>query len=325
MKKKTFILFFLLIVFFVISLRLGRYDISFSEILKILFFNNKKEIKDLVLLNIRMPRNIFAILAGSGLALSGFVYQNIFRNSLISPDILGVTSGASVGAIVYILFVGKSVIGLQGLSFISGIIVVLLSMILASIMKGPKIYSMIISGIIMGAISNSIIMAMKYLSDPNRELATIEYWLMGSLHLVKWKEVVYIVPVILFSFIVLNFIRYKLQVLNLGDDEAKSLGINVSRVRILAIIFSTVMVSSIVSMVGVISWIGLIVPHMVKMIFGENFKWNFFQSIILGGLLLLIADTISRTIFTSEIPISILTSFIGALTLVLFMIKERIF
>lgn len=321
--RKYRILIIIMILLFVVSMMTGRFELSFDDIMRILMGTQEDAIRLNVFLKIRLPRTIFVILAGGALSLSGFVYQSIFRNPLVSPDILGVSSGASVGAIFAILFIDQSVAGIQIMAFVAGIVVVIIAVMLSKLMRGQRIYAMIISGIIIGALSNSAIMVLKYIADPERQLATIDYWLMGSFHTINWEDVMTLAPVMLLCSIILFIIRYRLQVLTLGDEEAQSLGISVRQIRLISILCATILASSVVAIAGVVSFVGLIVPHMVRMIFGENFKCNFTQSILMGGNILLVSDILARSMFTAEVPVSILTSAIGAVVLVLFISRKN--
>ena len=257
------------------------------------------------------------------MSLAGFAYQGLFRNPLVSPDVLGVSGGASVGAICAILFCGGSVAVLQLFSFAGGIITVALSLLLARAIGGNRYFNLIVSGIILGALANAAIMALKYMADPTQELAVIDYWLMGSFSLANWDKLRGAAPLILAAGAVLTLLRYRLKVLTLGDEEAASLGVAVVPVRLACVGCATVLVAASVSVSGIVSWVGLIVPHLVRSVLGDDFEANFFQSILCGASLLLLADTLARSLLPSEIPISILTSFIGAVFLALFLIRRQ--
>lgn len=317
--KKTVLLAVLLFVCFLLSCCLGRYYLSPNDILNILAGNAQSAMDANVFLNIRLPRTIIVMISGGALALSGFVYQSLFRNPLVSPDVMGVSSGASVGAIIAILFFGSSTLALNSLSFAFGILIVVLSMLLSKVMGGKRLYTMVLSGIIMSSLATSVIMTLKYMSDPNKHLAAIEYWLMGSFNTALWSDLKILFPLCLIALVILYLLRQHIMALALGDDEAQSLGISVNFISAVSIICSTVIVSSVVSIAGVVSWIGLIVPHMARIWGGDNYIRNFTQSIFLGGILLLLADTIARTVTSAEIPISILTSLMGAISLMVFL------
>lgn len=307
-----------------LSLLIGRYDLSLKDIFNILIGQNATDIQKGVFLNIRLPRTIFVLIAGCALSLSGFIYQAIFRNPLASGDILGVSSGAAVGAIIGILFFNSSPWAIQILAFVFGIIVVLIAICLTKFMKGSKLYNLVISGIILGALCNGVIMYLKYIADPQRQLASIDYWLMGSFHSVVWLDVISMCCIVIPALVILLILHKQISILTLSDDEATSLGVNVKYMRFFIIILSTLIICCIVSIVGIISWIGLIVPHLARVFFKGSFKQTLIYSILMGGIILLAADLVCKSISQTEVPISVLTSVLGALALIVFMIKRRI-
>lgn len=322
LKQKFWVLTVILLGLVVASCCIGRYPLSLSDIWAVLTDTGESVMDHNVFFKIRLPRTFFVVLSGAALSLAGFVYQGIFKNPLVSPDVLGVSSGASIGAIFGILYFESNVFAIQSLSFIAGILVVLLAVILARWMKGSRIYAMIIAGIIIGAMANSVIMTLKYVADPNRELPAIEYWLMGSFNITGWNHLKIITPIICSSSFLLFLIRWKLQVITLGDEEAQTLGVNVVLIRTIAILCATILVSSVVSVAGVVSWVGLIVPHMTRLIWKESYVENFSLVMLCGSILLLTADLLARTLFSAEIPISILTTFIGSMFLIIFLSKK---
>lgn len=324
MKKRSGIfLLLLLAASFLISCLCGRYSLGPGDLLEILAGQAVGTMKANVFWNIRVARTCVSAVSGAALALAGFVYQGLFGNPLVSPDVLGVSGGASVGAITAILFLGGSAVTLQIFSFAGGMITVILALLLAKAIGGNRYFNLIVAGIVLGALANAAIMAMKYIADPTQQLAVIDYWLMGSYSLCGWEEFFTIAPLCAVGFVVLALLRYRLKVLTLGDQEAASLGVAVVPVRVACIAAATVMVAASVSVSGIVSWVGLIVPHLVRSILGERFEANFFQSAVCGASLLMLADTMSRSLLPSEIPISILTSLIGALCLAGFLVVRR--
>lgn len=310
----------LLAASFLLSCLCGRYPLAPADLWEILSGQAAGSMKENVFWNIRVARTCVTALCGGALSLAGFVYQSLFRNPLVSPDVLGVSGGASVGAICAILFFGGSAAALQLLSFAGGVVTVALSLLLARAIGGNRYFNLIISGIILGALANAAIMALKYIADPAQQLAVIDYWLMGSFSLASWAKLRVIAPPILAAGAVLALLRYRLKVLTLGDEEAASLGVAVVPARLICIGCATVLVAASVMVSGIVSWVGLIVPHLVRSVLGEQFEANFFQSILCGAALLLVADTLARSLLPSEIPISILTSLIGALFLAAFLL-----
>lgn len=324
MKKRAWIgLLFLLAASFLFSCLWGRYPLTPSDLWDILSGQAAGTMKENVFWNIRMARTCVTALCGAALSLAGFAYQSLFRNPLVSPDVLGVSGGASVGAICAILFFGGSRLALQAFSFAGGMITVALSLLLARAIGGNRYFNLIISGIILSALANAAIMALKYMADPTQQLAVIDYWLMGSFNLAGWSKFRLIVPPILAAGAVLVLLRYRLNVLTLGDEEAAALGVPVGPTRLICIAAATVLVAASVMVSGIVSWVGLIVPHLARSVLGERFEANLFQSIFCGASLLLIADTLARSLLPSEIPISILTSIIGALFLAAFLLRRN--
>lgn len=323
MKKRFWILIGILIGFILLSCCVGRYELSLKEILQIIMGNAQKEMDKTLFYQIRLSRTFFVVIAGGSLALAGLIYQSIFQNPLVSPDVLGVSSGCSIGAIIGILSGTSGFIVSQSFAFFMGIITVLLTILLASMLKGDRRYMLVLSGIVIGSLANSVIMTLKYIADPNRQLLAIEYWLMGTFQHASFSRIISVLPLTCICMFFLYKMRWSLKVLTLGEEEAQSLGISVFVIRNIALLCATVLVSSIVSMVGVISWIGLIAPHVGRILFGNDITSSFIPTIIVGGVLLLFSDILARTLFTAEIPISILTSFLGALILTMHLLLQR--
>lgn len=324
MKKRSWLgLWLLLAASFLFSCLCGRYALGPADLWEILSGQAAGTMKETVFWNIRVARICLTALCGAALSLAGFVYQGLFRNPLVSPDVLGVSGGASVGAICAILFWGESLGALQLFSFAGGLLTVALSLLLAQAIGGNRYFNLIISGIILGALANATIMALKYMADPTQELAVIDYWLMGSFHLASWEKFWSAAPLILIAGAVLVLLRYRLKVLTLGDEEAASLGVAVGPARLVCVVCATVLTAASVSVSGIVSWVGLIVPHLVRTVAGDDFEANLFQSILCGAALLLLADTLARSLLPSEIPISILTSLIGAVFLTAFLIHRK--
>lgn len=323
--KKTVWLCLLLFFTFLLSCCIGRYYLSLVDIFHILTGTGNSSSMDInIFLKIRLPRAILVTLSGGSLALSGYVYQSLFKNPLVSPDVLGVSGGASVGAIIAILFFSANSVVIQVSAFVCSMVVVFFSMLLSKYIGGKRLYTMVLAGIIMSSLANAIIMALKYMADPVKHLASIEYWLMGSFNSATWNDVLIVFIISFFAVTILFLMKRRLWILALGDHEAQALGIHIKMITTLAIICATILVSAVVSVSGIVSWIGLIVPHIVRIFTEENYLENFTQSFFVGGILLLVADTLARTLSASEIPISILTSFMGAVFLVIFLyIRNR--
>lgn len=313
----------LLAASFFFSCLCGRYPLTLADLWDILTGQAAGEMRETIFWNVRVARTCVTALCGAALSLAGFVYQSLFRNPLVSPDVLGVSGGASTGAICAILFWSGSAAARQLLAFAGGVVTVALSLLLARAIGGNRYFNLIVSGIILSALANAVIMALKYMADPAQQLAVIDYWLMGSFNLADWEKFRATAPVILGAAAVLTLLSYRLKVLTLGDEDAASLGVSVVPVRLTCIAAATVLVAASVSVNGIVSWIGLMVPHLVRVMMGDQFEANFFQSAVCGAAMLLVADTLARSLLPSEIPISILTSLIGAVFLAVFLLGRR--
>jgi len=314
--KTILVLSIILIILSLFSLTLGQYDLSINHIIDFLMFKlGLKEIENYqlmqnIIIEIRFPRVIGAILIGASLAISGVAFQSMFRNPLVSPGILGVLSGASFGAALgMILF--KEFILIQVSSFIFGILAVFIALFISMFNKQNQVILLILGGVVSSAFFSSLLSITKYMADPYDQLPAIVYWLMGSLALID-KHTIYIVtiPILLGIFLMIFLSKY-LNILSLGDEEARSLGINVKFVRFVIILIATFISAFTVVLAGMIGWVGLVIPHIARLLFGSNNIIIVPITALLGGIYLLIIDNISRTLFSVEIPIGILTSLIG--------------
>lgn len=260
---------------------------------------------------IRLPRTLLVILSGGALSLGGMVYQGVFRNPLVSPDVLGVSSGCSLGAIVAMIFFSSQGFLAQGFAFVGGLTVVGLALMLSRAMGDNPILALVIAGIIASALVSSVIMMLKYTVDPY-QLPAIEFWLMGGFHQSSWPKLWGILPIITLATLILFVLKWPLNVLRLGDEEATTLGVAVGPLRIIALGCATFLVAAVVSVAGLVSWIGLIAPHLTKLYVGDDLNHAFPLSLPSGSSLLLLADILARTLLPMEIPISILTTLVGA-------------
>lgn len=307
----------LLIVIFLISFVIGRYPISIKLLLKVLFskiFPIPKTWSgtiDTVVFQVRLPRIIAAMLVGASLSVSGAVYQGMFKNPLVSPDILGVSAGSAFGAALAI-FLSFNTISIQIFSFVFGLIGVILAYIISMKIRENPLISLVITGVLVGSIFTSLTSLIKYLADTNDKLPTITFWLMGSLSSISPRDVKTIFIPILLGMFPLYILRWRLNVLSLNEDEAKTVGLDTEKLRVIVIICSTLMTAASVSVSGIIGWIGLVIPHLSRMIVGPDYRILFPTTILLGSSYLLLIDNIARTFTTVEIPLGILTSLIGA-------------
>jgi len=299
-SRIRYIIYILPVPLFFISLTMGKYPVNFAEI-----FEDCPS--SLIVWYIRMPRILLALIAGASLSLSGAVLQGIFRNPLVSPSILGLSAGASFGAAMAILFFGISP---HPLAFIFGILAVYLSYLIAKSPGKATRISLIIGGIVVSALFSAMLYVLKYLADPNH-LPTVIYWLMGSLNYTHWSSVIVIIPIFIICFTLVYITRWRLNVLSTGDEESKVLGVDPAKWRLIYITLSTLLAASVTAVCGIIGWIGLIVPHLVRMAFGPDHRYLIPLSASAGGCILLCADDLVRAILPYELPVSVLTSLMG--------------
>ncbi len=320
-KKQQLIFFFtgILIILFFISIITGRVSISISEIFTIFtnFFSKDNFLKSLtsdqlVFLWIRLPRCIMAVIVGMGLSVSGAVYQALFRNPLVSPDILGVAAGCTFGAALALIIPGNSFTLVHILAFISGIIAVSMSLGIAKLVAVKPVIVLVLAGMVVLSFFNALLMILKYFSDPYDQLPNIVFWIMGSLTRVTWHDVYTSIPVTGCGLVMFMLLRFRLNILSLGDIQAKSLGMNPSAFRIVLIASSSLIVAMTVATCGQICWIGLIIPHMARTIAGPEHEHMLPVTALLGAIFMLSADMAARSLTSAEIPVGIITALTGA-------------
>ena len=264
-----------------------------------------------VVWDVRLPRAMAVILAGSGLSVSGATYQGVFRNPLVSESILGVSAGAGVGAALAILMdQGNNIIQLS--AFIFGLLAVGMTFAISRVYRSNPTLVLVLAGIIVGGLFSAIISLMKFVADPYSKLPDIVFWLMGSFSKASSANLLPLMPVFIIAMLIIVLLRWQLNVLSMGDEEARSLGIDTKRFRPIVIVCSTILTAAAVCIGGVIGWVGLIIPHISRMVVGPDHKDMIIASILLGGSYLLAVDTLCRTLTSVEIPISIITSILGA-------------
>lgn len=315
---------------FLFSLVLGRYSISIREIFGILIAKllgqeiDYPKIIDAVIFQVRIPRIIIAMVVGSALSVAGAVYQGMFKNPMVSPDILGTSAGAGFGAALAILLSFDSV-GIQLFAFAFGLMAVLLTYSIAnSIGKdGNFMFILILAGILVGTVFQSMISLSKYIADPYDKLPAITFWLMGSLSNVNQQDVLMVLIPFLVGIIPIFLVRWQLNALSFGEEEAKALGVDTKRIRLLVIISSTLITAASISVAGMVGWVGLIIPHLARMVVGPDFKDLIPASALMGGTYLLMVDNISRSMVSMEIPLGILTSIIGAPFFIYLLFRTR--
>ena len=298
-----------------ICLGIGRYSMSVSETVTTLFsrFTNAKvdNTAYTVIFNVRLPRIILAAVVGAGLSCAGAAFQGLFSNPLATPDTIGVASGASFGAVLAML-IGGNMIGIQGMALIFGLISCLITFLIGRSSRRGSIVMIVLAGLVVSSVFEALVSLMKYVADPQDELPVITYWLMGSMSRANYKNLVMGIPFIVIGIIIIFALRWRLNILSFNEDEARSLGVNVKILRVAFILASSMITASCVSMCGQVGWVGLLVPHISRMMRGNNNCKVIPVSISLGAFFMIVMDTFARSATASEIPISILTAIIGA-------------
>ena len=301
----------------VFSLCLGRYAITPREVFsivqsKVLFTPSElSPVMQTVIFDVRLPRILAALLVGAGLSVSGAAFQGVFRNPLVSPFILGVSTGAGFGAGLAILL-AMNVIVIQGMAFLFGLVAVGLACWLASLYRRSSEIVMVLAGMIVGAFFSSLISLVQYIADPYEALPAIVFWLMGSFSTVTMQDLTVLAPVIIIASAVLLLLRWRINVLSLGDEEAETLGVDIKKIKGTIIICVTLISAASVSLCGIIGWVGLVVPHVARMFVGPDHRWVLPVSFVIGATYLLLVDDVARSLTSAEIPLGILTGLIGA-------------
>jgi iron complex transport system permease protein len=267
---------------------------------------------DTIIFNIRIPRILAAILVGAALSTSGAAYQGIFKNPLVSPDILGASAGAGFGAALAIIC-SFGLLGVQLFSFLFSLLTVSITYFISiQFKKSDSTLILILTGILTGTLFTSLTSLLKYVADPFEKLPAITIWLMGSLARIQMDDIKSILIPFTIGLCPLLLIRWRLNVMAFGDEEAQALGIDTKRMRFITIVSATILTASVVSISGVIGWVGLLVPHIARLIVGPNYRSLLPASLLLGSAYMLLVDTLARVLFPIEIPLGIITSIIGA-------------
>jgi iron complex transport system permease protein len=294
----------------------GAYPITFGEFIAAfgqrLTGGTSQDKIHTVLFDIRLPRVFAAVVVGAAVAAAGAAYQTLFRNPLVSPDILGVSTGAGLGSVLGI-FLSLPVAAIQLSAFVVGLATVGLVYAIAALVHGREpVLVLVLAGVVVGALAGAAISLLKILADPYDQLPAIVFWLLGSLSAIRRGEVLAAVPLVLIGLFPLVVLRWRINVLSLGDEEAKALGVETGRLRLVVIAAATLITASVVAISGVIGWVGLVIPHIARMAVGPSFDRLLPTATLLGASYLLIVDTLARTMARIEVPIGILTAIIGA-------------
>jgi len=306
-----------LLLLFLISFSVGRFPVTMSELLHLMWSkitgtpNNLPGAIETVVFRVRGPRLLASMVVGGALAVSGAVYQGLFRNPLVSPDILGVSSGAALGAVLGIYF-SLGVVGIQVLAFAVGLGAVAAVYLIGTFLRHhDPILTLVLAGVVIGTLLSSVVGLIKYLADPYNQLPAITFWLLGSLTGITPADLWSILPAIAAGLVPLYLLRWRINVMTLGDEEAQALGVDTQRIRLVVIAAATLMSAAAVSVSGIIGWIGLLIPHFARLLVGPDFARLLPAAVLLGAGYLLGVDTLARTISTIEVPLGVLTAFIG--------------
>ncbi len=312
-----------------VAMCVGRYQVSPTAVVQVLLgqvfpidLSSYSESTVNVVMRLRLPRMLAALLVGGALALAGAVYQGIFKNPLVSPDLLGVSNGACVGAAISILL-GLGLASRQLFAFVGGCAAVFLTTLIPRLMRRDSTIMLVLSGVIVGGFMSSVIGLLKYIADPETQLPDITYWQLGSLAKVTMDTLLMVMPVMLLSAAVLLCMRWRINILSLGDQDAKTLGVNLRRERGIAIVCATLLTACAVCLSGTIGWIGLVMPHVARRIVGTDNTRVLPVAVLLAAIFLLLIDTLARTLTGAELPLGILTGFVGAPFFAAILIRER--
>jgi iron complex transport system permease protein len=307
-----------LVVLVRVSLAIGKYDVSPGEVATVIAAkitgaqSGLSATVETMVWHVRLPRVLAGLLIGAALSAAGAVYQGLFRNPLVSPDILGVSAGASLGAVAGI-FLSLPVIAIQGLSFLGGLGAVALVYSIGFVARGrDPTLTLVLAGVAVGALLGACISLLKVLADPYNQLPAITFWLLGSLASITQGDLLSILPAMVLGLLPMVLLRWRMNLMSLDDEEARALGVETGRYRWIFIAAATLLTASAVSVSGVVGWIGLLVPHVARMLVGPDFSRLLPASLMLGAAYLIGVDTLARSIAAIEVPLGILTAAIGA-------------
>ena len=307
----------LLIVVLVWSVITGQYPLTLKSLL------SGDTMSIMVFKRLRLPRALMGVIGGFGLSISGYIYQLIFKNPLASPDIVGVSSGASAGAALAIVAVSASVPVISISAFIGAVTALIITLLTAYLVPGRNSYTIVLAGIAIHSVAQTILMFLKLAADPEKQLASIEYWIMGSLNGISRDSLAIPFLTTLTGFIVIALLYRQVLILSTSEEEAVSLGVNVTILRFIILMLATLVVSSIICVTGLISFIGLIAPHIARLLTKRNDIFTYITSGFTGAILLTLADILARSVSSSELPVSIFTSLLGAPLLIILLIRAN--
>ena len=306
-----------LVALAILSFLVGRYPISPDKVVGMLanqvvpfdaFWTAQEQT---IFFNVRLPRVVLAILVGCCLASAGAAYQGTFQNPLVSPDILGASQGAALGAAIAIL-IGFASFGVSAFAFVFAIVTVMIVMVVAQAARGNQVLTVVLAGVMVSSLASAGVSFAKLVADPADQLPAITYWLMGSLTSAKPTDIQMVVAPMALGLVTLFVLRWRINILTMGDEEASTMGVNTKRLRLVIIVAATLITAASVAVTGMIGWVGLVIPHLSRMLIGSDYRKLMPASMLMGAAFLLLVDDVSRLVTTSEIPIGILTAFIGA-------------
>ena len=328
--KKFKIKFTILVVIFIVvffgSFMLGRYPVSPPELMKIILSGiidiprSWPDAAENVIFQIRLPRVLAAAIIGAALSIAGVSYQGMFQNPMVSPDILGASSGAGFGAALAILL-GAGYMGISVAAFLFGLAAVMLAYGISRVSRINATLAMILAGMMIGSLFTSCTSFVKLVADTEQTLPAITYWLMGSLVSIKPQDVAFAIVPIIAGSVPLFLLKWRMNLLTVGEEEAQAMGINTRALRLVVIVCATLLTASSVAISGMIGWVGLVIPHFCRMIFGYDYRKIIPASALFGATFLMVVDNIARLATTAEIPLGILTSFVGAPIFVYLILK----
>ena len=319
--RKILILSALLILLLItvgVAITFGAYNISIADVYRIVLVHlspfadvtGVTKLHNTIVWELRIPRVLLAVIVGTALATAGAVFQGCFRNPLVEPYILGISSGAAFGAAMGIVY-SSFFLSIQLSAFIFGSLAVAMAYFLARVRKETPIVTLILAGVIIGSIFSAMVSILKYIAT-DAALREIVFWLMGGFYYATWGDVRLLAPIMIPCFLIMWALGWKLNILSMGDDEARVLGVNPEKYKFILITLATLVTSLAVSTVGIIAWVGLMMPHATRMMLGPDHRYVIPASAMLGGSYLLVCDTMARTLTSSEIPVGIITSILGA-------------
>ena len=315
-----------LLALFLLSFVVGRYGVPLGQVVRILLSGvlpleqTWTDNMAIAVLNVRLPRILLACLVGCGLSAAGTGYQTVFQNPMAAPDILGASSGACFGASLAIL-TGQGAVMITVFAFLASLLSVALVYLVGNHTRGNRVVNLLLAGIMVGSLFSACTSYIKLVADPTNQLPEITYWLMGSLSGTRMSTVTFAAVCMAVGLVPLLLLRWRMNLLTLSADEARAMGIHTDRLRLAVILSATVLTAAAVSVSGMIGWVGLVIPHLSRRIVGNDCRRLLPMACLFGAAFLLLVDNMARSLTATEIPIGILTAFVGAPFFIYLMVK----